>query len=135
MPGDHRRASVPWTATAPITAANSDLPALASSATRPGTDTSRQTCSLRQMCWIVKIHGFHKIFTNIVNHLETQTIGQRHSPPNDPKGKAMTFFDSVMEFQSRQHETAPQPEPRSPEEVISLLAQEPPLGEYSVDAL
>ena len=47
----------------------------------------------------------------------------------------MTFFDSVMRFQSKQHEAAPQPKPRAPEEVISLLTQEPPLGEYSVDAL
>ena len=47
----------------------------------------------------------------------------------------MTFFHSVIEFQSAQYEAAPPPEPRAPEEVISLLSQEAPLGEYSVDAL
>lgn len=45
----------------------------------------------------------------------------------------MTFFQSVIELQSAHYEKAPQSEPRAPEEVISLLAQEPPLGEYSVD--
>ncbi|MDR3066042.1 MULTISPECIES: hypothetical protein [Comamonas] len=29
---------------------------------------------------------------------------------------------------------APMPDPRSPEEVLSLLSQNPPEGEYSVDA-
>ncbi|QTX21842.1 hypothetical protein [Comamonas aquatica] len=47
----------------------------------------------------------------------------------------MTFFHSVIELQSAQYEAAPPPEPRAPEEVISLLTQEAPLGEYSVDAL
>lgn len=47
----------------------------------------------------------------------------------------MTFFHSVIELQSVQYEAAPPPEPRAPEEVISLLTQEAPLGEYSVDAL
>lgn len=47
----------------------------------------------------------------------------------------MTFFHSVIELQSAQYEATPLPEPRAPEEVISLLTQEAPLGEYSVDAL
>lgn len=46
----------------------------------------------------------------------------------------MTFLQSVIQLQSYEQETAPQPAPRAPEEVISLLAQEIPQGEYSVDA-
>lgn len=45
----------------------------------------------------------------------------------------MTFFHSVIELQSAQYDHTPQSEPRSPEEVIRLLSQESPLGEYSVD--
>jgi len=47
----------------------------------------------------------------------------------------MTFFHSVMELESAQCDTNPPPEPRSPEEVIRLLCQESPVGEYSADAL
>lgn len=47
----------------------------------------------------------------------------------------MTFFQSVIQLQSAQRDNAPQPEPRAPEEVIRLLTQETPQGEYSVDAL
>jgi len=46
----------------------------------------------------------------------------------------MTFFHSVIELKSSQYEAPPQPEPRAPEEVIRLLTQEAPQGEYSVDA-
>lgn len=46
----------------------------------------------------------------------------------------MTFFHSVLELHSSQNESAPLPEPRTPEELISLLMQEAPQGEYSVDA-
>lgn len=47
----------------------------------------------------------------------------------------MTFFQAVIQLQSPSQEAPPQPEPRTPEEVISLLAQEAPQGEYSVDAM
>ncbi len=47
----------------------------------------------------------------------------------------MTFFQSVIQLQAYAQDNPPQPEPRSPEEIISLLAQEAPQGEYSVDAL
>lgn len=46
----------------------------------------------------------------------------------------MTFFQSVIELQFSPQDTAPAPAPRAPEEVINLLAQEAPHGEYSVDA-
>ena len=47
----------------------------------------------------------------------------------------MTFLQSVIELQSaQQYDNTPEPTPRAPEEVISLLAQEAPIGEYSVDA-
>lgn len=46
----------------------------------------------------------------------------------------MTFFHSVIEFQSAHYENHPQPAPRAPEEVIRLLTQETPEGEHSVDA-
>lgn len=46
----------------------------------------------------------------------------------------MTFFHSVIQLQSAHYESAPQPAPRAPEEVIHLLTQEAPEGEHSVDA-
>ena len=47
----------------------------------------------------------------------------------------MTFFHSVIDLKSSQQDNAPQPAPRSPEEVIHLLTQEAPHGEYSVDMI
>jgi hypothetical protein len=46
----------------------------------------------------------------------------------------MTFLSAAIQYQAPQKDTTPMPEPRSPEEVLRLLAQEPPQGEYSVDA-
>lgn len=47
----------------------------------------------------------------------------------------MTYFLTAdAEFAVAPQDVAPMPEPRSPEEVLSMLALEPPHGEYSVDA-
>ena len=46
----------------------------------------------------------------------------------------MTFLSAAIQYQPAHQETVQMPEPRSPEEVMQMLAQEPPLGEYSVDA-
>ena len=47
----------------------------------------------------------------------------------------MTFLTATFEHLCAQENQVPLPEPRSPEEVISLLTTEPPIGEHSVDAL
>lgn len=46
----------------------------------------------------------------------------------------MTFLSAAIQYTAAQQDCTPMPEPRSPEEVLQLLAQEPPHGEYSVDA-
>lgn len=47
----------------------------------------------------------------------------------------MTYFSAALFEQIPAQQAAVEmPEPRSPEEVLSLLAQEAPQGEYSVDA-
>lgn len=46
----------------------------------------------------------------------------------------MTFLSAAIQYQPAQQESVQMPEPRSPEEVMQMLIQEPPQGEYSVDA-
>ena len=47
----------------------------------------------------------------------------------------MTFLtDQQFEFSAASQTAQQLPEPRSPEEVLSMLAQDPPNEEYSVDA-
>jgi hypothetical protein len=46
----------------------------------------------------------------------------------------MTFLSAAIQQQLAQQESVQMPEPRPPEEVLSMLSQESPLGEYSVDA-
>lgn len=43
-------------------------------------------------------------------------------------------YAASFEFNAPQKVMVQMPEPRSPEEVLQMLAQEPPPGEYSVDA-
>jgi hypothetical protein len=69
--------------------------------------------------------GLHKRYTK---------TAQRQSVPRDSKESAMTFLSAAIQYQAPQQDTTPMPDPRSPEEVLHLLAQEPPQGEYSVDA-
>jgi len=45
-----------------------------------------------------------------------------------------SFSAAILEQLPPQQFAAEMPEPRSPEEVLSMLAQDPPPGEYSVDA-
>ncbi|BBL25015.1 MULTISPECIES: hypothetical protein [Comamonas] len=47
----------------------------------------------------------------------------------------MTHFSAALYEHLQPQQVIPEmPEPRSPEEVMSLLAEELPFGEYSVDA-
>lgn len=47
----------------------------------------------------------------------------------------MTHFAAALfEHLQPQQTILDMPEPRSPEEVLHMLTQEPPQGEYSVDA-
>lgn len=46
----------------------------------------------------------------------------------------MTFLSAAIQYPVGHQDYTPMPEPRSPEEVLQLLAQDPPQGEYSVDA-
>ncbi|MDR3004838.1 MAG: hypothetical protein LBV14_11465 [Acidovorax sp.] len=46
----------------------------------------------------------------------------------------MTFLSAAIQYQAPLQDTTPMPDPRSPEEVLHLLAKEPPQGEYSADA-
>lgn len=46
----------------------------------------------------------------------------------------MTFLSAAIQYQPAHQEAVQMPEPRSPEEVMQMLGQEPPQGEYSVDA-
>lgn len=47
----------------------------------------------------------------------------------------MTYLtDHQFEFSAASHNPQQLPEPRSPEEVLSMLAQDPPNEEFSVDA-
>lgn len=48
---------------------------------------------------------------------------------------AMTYLSSILEFIPVPSDCLPTPEPLAPEEVLRLLLQEPPQGEYSVDVL
>lgn len=43
-------------------------------------------------------------------------------------------YAASFEFNAPHQVMAQLPEPRSPEEVLQMLAQDPPQGEYSVDA-
>ncbi|WP_370682384.1 hypothetical protein [Comamonas sp. GB3 AK4-5] len=47
----------------------------------------------------------------------------------------MTYLSAILEFIPVPSDCLPTPEPRAPEEVLRLLLQEPPQGEYSVDVL
>ncbi|MDR3006162.1 MAG: hypothetical protein LBV14_18255 [Acidovorax sp.] len=47
----------------------------------------------------------------------------------------MTYLSAILEFIPTLPAPQALPEPLAPEEVLRLLLQEPPQGEYSVDVL